>query len=78
MISLEEYTGSTEILHIWNDMNEPSVFSGPEITMEKDAKMADGITEMRDIHNLYGLYQHKASAEGYVYVCAVVCMYVCM
>jgi hypothetical protein len=29
--------GSTKNLYIWNDMNEPSVFNGPEITMPKDA-----------------------------------------
>lgn len=41
-------------LHIWNDMNEPSVFNGPEITMVKDAK--HGQWEHRDVHNLYGFY----------------------
>ncbi|KAI0295276.1 alpha-glucosidase [Russula brevipes] len=30
------WTESTEDIHIWNDMNEPSVFNGPEITMPKD------------------------------------------
>lgn len=29
--SLDSYTGSTQYLHIWNDMNEPSVFNGPEV-----------------------------------------------
>lgn len=29
--------GSTDILYIWNDMNEPSVFRGPELTMQKNA-----------------------------------------
>jgi alpha-glucosidase (family GH31 glycosyl hydrolase) len=29
------YAGSAENLFIWNDMNEPSVFTGPEITMNK-------------------------------------------
>ncbi len=27
-----EYEGSTESLFVWNDMNEPSVFNGPEVT----------------------------------------------
>jgi mannosyl-oligosaccharide alpha-1,3-glucosidase len=26
----QHYSGSTHNLHIWNDMNEPSVFNGPE------------------------------------------------
>lgn len=33
---LDKYQGSTQHLYIWNDMNEPSVFNGPEITMPKD------------------------------------------
>ena len=36
-------------------MNEPSVFSGPEITMHKDAKHFGG-WEHRDVHNIYGAY----------------------
>lgn len=41
-------------LYIWNDMNEPSIFNGPEITMIKDT--LHGPWEHRDVHNLYGLY----------------------
>jgi alpha 1,3-glucosidase len=29
--SLEKYQESTPILYSWNDMNEPSVFNGPEV-----------------------------------------------
>jgi alpha 1,3-glucosidase len=29
--SFENYVGSTPSLYIWNDMNEPSVFNGPEV-----------------------------------------------
>lgn len=29
--SLQVYEGSTKNLYIWNDMNEPSVFNGPEV-----------------------------------------------
>lgn len=29
--SFDKYVGSTEALFTWNDMNEPSVFSGPEV-----------------------------------------------
>ena len=28
---LDKYKGSTENLYVWNDMNEPSVFNGPEV-----------------------------------------------
>ena len=57
------YTGSTPDLHIWNDMNEPSVFNGPEITMHKDAVHTRGV-EHRELHNMYGLLYHGATAEG--------------
>ena len=29
--SLSKYQGSTPNLYVWNDMNEPSVFTGPEV-----------------------------------------------
>lgn len=47
--------GSSPNLFVWNDMNEPAVFSGPEVTMLKDAKHY-GDWEHRDVHNIYGLY----------------------
>ncbi|KAJ7374235.1 hypothetical protein OS493_007312 [Desmophyllum pertusum] len=63
--ALSEYQGSTETLFTWNDMNEPSVFHGPEITMHKDA-LHHGDWEHRDIHNIYGFYQHMATAQGQI------------
>ena len=57
------YVGSTKDLYIWNDMNEPSVFNGPEITMPKDA-LHYGHVEHRDVHNVYGLFYHMATADG--------------
>ncbi|OMH84744.1 Neutral alpha-glucosidase AB [Zancudomyces culisetae] len=44
-------------------MNEPSVFNGPEITMDKDVVHYGGI-EHRDIHNIYGMMYHKATYDG--------------
>lgn len=35
--SYDSYKGSTDSLYTWNDMNEPSVFNGPEVTMKKSA-----------------------------------------
>ena len=29
--ALSKYKGSTPNLYVWNDMNEPSVFTGPEV-----------------------------------------------
>ncbi|XP_041099334.1 neutral alpha-glucosidase AB isoform X2 [Polyodon spathula] len=65
MFSYDQYEGSTENLYIWNDMNEPSVFNGPEVTMHKDAVHKGG-WENRDVHNLYGFYVQMATAEGQV------------
>ena len=48
------FKGSTANLYTWNDMNEPSVFNGPEVTMPKDCKSLAGV-EHRDWHNLYGM-----------------------
>ena len=31
---LDAYTGSTRHLYVWNDMNEPSVFNGPEVRVQ--------------------------------------------
>lgn len=47
--------GSSSNLYVWNDMNEPSVFNGPEVTMLKDAQHYGG-WEHRDLHNIYGFY----------------------
>ncbi|XP_069501286.1 neutral alpha-glucosidase AB isoform X2 [Ambystoma mexicanum] len=65
MFSYDQYEGSMSNLFVWNDMNEPSVFNGPEVTMHKDAVHMDG-WEHRDIHNLYGLYVQQATAEGQI------------
>jgi alpha 1,3-glucosidase len=61
--SLAQYQGSTPSLYVWNDMNEPSVFNGPEISMPKDALHAGG-AEHRDVHNVYGAAYHAATADG--------------
>lgn len=47
----------------WNDMNEPSVFNGPETTMPKD-NLHHGGWEHRDIHNLNGMTFHNATYQA--------------
>ncbi|KAI1320608.1 hypothetical protein EDD11_000130 [Mortierella claussenii] len=59
----DKYVGSTKTLFTWNDMNEPSVFSGPEITIPKDV-IHYGNVEHRNVHNLYGTMFHSATAQG--------------
>jgi len=61
--SYNSYVGSTPSLFTWNDMNEPSVFNGPEVSMQKDLRNLDGI-EHREWHNLYGTLFQRATAEG--------------
>ena len=61
--SLAKYVGSTMDLFTWNDMNEPSVFNGPEVSMPKDTKNLEGV-EHREWHNLYGIYMQMATALG--------------
>ncbi|KAK3211426.1 hypothetical protein Dsin_016132 [Dipteronia sinensis] len=63
--SYDNYVGSTPSLYIWNDMNEPSVFNGPEVTMPRDA-LHLGNVEHRELHNAYGYYFHMATADGLV------------
>ncbi|KAJ7840497.1 glycosyl hydrolases family 31-domain-containing protein [Mycena olivaceomarginata] len=48
------WTSSTMDIHIWNDMNEPSVFNGPEISIPRD-NIHYGGWEHRDVHNINGM-----------------------
>jgi len=61
----DKYVGTTRDLFVWNDMNEPSVFNGPEVTMQKDLLHA-GHVEHRDLHNQFGQWQHQATRDGLV------------
>ncbi|CCC10772.1 hypothetical protein SMACR_04391 [Sordaria macrospora] len=58
-----KFEGSMRNTWIWNDMNEPSVFNGPETTMPKD-NLHYGNWEHRDLHNLNGLTFHNATFEA--------------
>ncbi|KAG6910408.1 hypothetical protein DXG01_010763 [Tephrocybe rancida] len=57
------WTESTEAVHIWNDMNEPSVFNGPEITMPKD-NLHHGGWEHRDVHNINGMLYSNLTSQA--------------
>ena len=61
----DRYKGSTPALFTWNDMNEPSVFNGPEVSMQKDLRNLAGV-EHREWHNLYGLLFQRATASGLI------------
>uniref|UniRef100_A0A2M4BCF3 Glucosidase II subunit alpha n=2 Tax=Anopheles marajoara TaxID=58244 RepID=A0A2M4BCF3_9DIPT len=60
---LENFREQTATVGIWNDMNEPSVFNGPEVTMPKD-NLHHGGWEHREVHNLYGHLQLTATFDG--------------
>ena len=59
------YPGINNI-HIWNDMNEPSVFKINRNTLPKNTiiKYNSQNYEHREVHNLYGYFMHKASYEA--------------
>lgn len=54
LFKYDKFKGTQSNVHIWNDMNEPSVFNGPETTMPKD-NLHWGNWEHRDIHNVHGI-----------------------
>ncbi|KAL9093699.1 MAG: hypothetical protein Q9159_000228 [Coniocarpon cinnabarinum] len=56
----DRWVGSAKNTFLWNDMNEPSVFGGPDMTMPKDM-VHHGGWEHRDVHNVNGLTYINAS-----------------
>ncbi|KAK3378468.1 glycoside hydrolase family 31 protein [Podospora didyma] len=60
LFKFDAFKGSMKNTWIWNDMNEPSVFNGPETTAPKD-NLHFGGWEHRDVHNLYGMTFHNAT-----------------
>ncbi|CAO1625705.1 unnamed protein product [Parajaminaea phylloscopi] len=50
-------------MHVWNDMNEPAIFNGPEVTSPKDV-IHHGNWEHRDIHNINGILFQAATFLG--------------
>jgi alpha-glucosidase len=55
----------------WNDMNEPSVFDGPKMTMPVDVKhridepgFQPRTTSHLEIHNVYGMENSRATYDG--------------
>ncbi|OAA65904.1 alpha glucosidase alpha [Niveomyces insectorum RCEF 264] len=60
LFKYDAFKGTMPNTFLWNDMNEPSVFNGPETTMPKD-NLHYGGWEHRDVHNLNGMTFHNAS-----------------
>jgi len=61
----DKFIGTGPNVWLWNDMNEPSVFNGPETTMPKD-NLHHGNWEHRDVHNLNGMTFHNLTYEALV------------
>ena len=62
----ESFKGTNKLFHFWIDMNEPSVFSGPELTLPRNSRHVlddPDATQVlhRDIHNAYGALMAKAT-----------------
>lgn len=60
LFSFDKFKGTMQNVWLWNDMNEPSVFNGPEITMPRDNIHHDN-WEHRDLHNINGMTFHNAT-----------------
>lgn len=63
LFKYDAFKGTAPNTFIWNDMNEPSVFNGPETTMPKD-NLHHGNWEHRDVHNLNGMTFHNATYQA--------------
>ena len=63
LFKYSSFTGTSSNVFLWNDMNEPSVFNGPETTMPKDNLHHDN-WEHRDVHNVNGLTFINATYEA--------------
>lgn len=66
LFSYNAFKGSAPNMFIWNDMNEPSVFNGPETTMPKD-NLHHGGWEHRDVHNLNGMTLVNATYNALIH-----------
>lgn len=63
----EAFKGTTYLYNYWIDMNEPSVFEQPYVTMPLDSihmTTSGEIILHRDVHNMYGHMMAKTAFEG--------------
>jgi mannosyl-oligosaccharide alpha-1,3-glucosidase len=63
LFTYDKFKGTMNNVWLWNDMNEPSVFNGPEVTMPRD-NIHHGNWEHRDVHNINGMTFHIATYDA--------------
>lgn len=63
--SKNPFLGKSTNVHLWNDMNEPSFFNGPETSSPRD-NLHYGDWEHRSVHNLWGKSFHELTYESLV------------
>ena len=63
LFKFDSFKGTASNSFVWNDMNEPSVFNGPETTMPKD-NLHHGNWEHRDLHNINGMTFSNATYQA--------------
>lgn len=64
LFAYDKFEGSSNVLHVWNDMNEPAVFDDSyEKSFPKELEHYNG-WKHRDVHNQYGFYQSMGTYQG--------------
>jgi alpha-glucosidase (family GH31 glycosyl hydrolase) len=61
------FNGTNQNYAFWIDMNEPAVFNVDTMTMSLDSlhyTTTGQAVQHRDVHNMYGTLQHKATYTG--------------
>ena len=66
LFTYKSFSGTAPNTFLWNDMNEPSVFNGPETTMPKD-NIHYGNWEHRDVHNINGMTFVNATYDALIH-----------
>lgn len=61
----DRFKGTLPNVWIWNDMAEPSVFNGPDVSMPRD-NIHHGNWEHRDVHNINGMTFHNATYHALI------------
>ncbi|PWN41673.1 alpha-glucosidase II precursor [Ceraceosorus guamensis] len=64
-LKLKKLRANARNVHIWNDMQEPAIFNGPEITSPKDV-IHHGGWEHRHLHNINGVLFQNITAKALI------------